>query len=160
MTERLWTPWRMQYITSDKTGRGCVFCDLPAENNDRDNLIVVRSDHSFIILNAYPYTSGHLVVVPFRHVPSLEELDEHTLLDLSLLTNRATAALRRVMKPAGFNLGANIGKAAGAGIADHFHLHVVPRWVGDSNFMPAIADTRLLPQMLLDTYDQLIAADI
>ena len=160
MTERLWTPWRMQYITSDKKGGGCVFCDLPAENNDRDNLIVVRSDHSFIILNAYPYTSGHLVVVPFRHVASLEELDEHTLLDLSLLTNRATAALRRVMKPAGFNLGANIGKAAGAGIADHFHLHVVPRWVGDSNFMPAIADTRLLPQMLLDTYDQLIAADI
>ena len=160
MTERLWTPWRMQYITSDKTGRGCVFCDLPAENNDRDNLIVVRSDHSFIILNAYPYTSGHLMVVPFRHVPSLEELDEHTLLDLSLLTNRATAALRRAMKPAGFNLGANIGKAAGAGIADHFHLHVVPRWVGDSNFMPAIADTRLLPQMLLDTYDELVAADI
>ena len=160
MTERLWTPWRMQYITSDKTGKGCVFCDLPAENNDRDNLIVARSDHSFIILNAYPYTSGHLVVVPFRHVPSLEELDEHTLLDLSLLTNRATAALRRVMKPAGFNIGANIGKAAGAGIADHFHLHVVPRWVGDSNFMPAIADTRLLPQMLLDTYDELIAAGI
>ena len=160
MTERLWTPWRMRYITSDKTGGGCIFCDLPAENNDRDNLIVVRSDHSFIILNAYPYTSGHLVVVPFQHVPSLEELDEHTLLDLSLLTNRATAALRRVMQPAGFNLGANIGKAAGAGIADHFHLHVVPRWVGDSNFMPAIADTRLLPQMLLDTYDELIAAGI
>ena len=160
MTERLWTPWRMQYIASDKSARGCIFCDLPAEDNDRENLIVARSGRSFIILNAYPYTSGHLAVVPYQHVPDLEELDEETLLDLTLMMNRATAALRRTAKPDGFNLGANIGKAGGAGFADHVHLHVVPRWVGDSNFMPAIADTRLLPQTLLDTYDELIAAGI
>ena len=160
MTERLWTPWRMQYIASDKSARGCIFCDLPAEDNDRENLIVARSSRAFIILNAYPYTSGHVVVVPYEHVPDLEQLDEETLLDIALMMNRATAALRRMAKPDGFNLGANIGKAGGAGLADHVHLHVVPRWVGDSNFMPAIADTRLLPQTLLNTYDELLAAGI
>lgn len=160
MTERLWSPWRIQYVAAEKCGENCIFCNLASENNDRDNLILARSSHSFALLNAYPYTSGHMMIVPFEHVPGLENLDQTTLLDLMLLTNRATAALRRATHPDGFNIGVNVGKTAGAGIPGHIHLHIVPRWIGDSNFMPTIADTRVLPQMLSDTYDNLVAAGI
>jgi ATP adenylyltransferase len=131
---------------------GCVFCDLPAAGDDAASLIVRRGTHAFVILNKYPYNNGHLLVVPFAHVPSLEQLDEPTLAELMRLTNQSLAALRRMYNPQGFNLGANIGAAAGAGIAEHVHLHIVPRWAGDTNFMTSVNNVRVIPEDLQETY--------
>ncbi|MGQ9674043.1 MAG: HIT family protein [Chloroflexota bacterium] len=156
---RLWTPWRMKFILSDKKG-GCVFCQKVAETNDRANYLLYRGDHSFIMLNAYPYNNGHLLVVPYNHSPSLEDLDHATLTEVMLLVNRGLAALRKAMNPQGFNIGANLGAVAGAGITDHVHLHIVPRWQGDNNFLPVIDDTRLIPECLDDTYQRLLDAGI
>ena len=156
---RLWTPWRMAFIQGEKP-TGCIFCTKLKENRDRANYILYRGQHNFIILNAYPYTSGHLMIVPFAHVPSLEDLGAAVTAEMMELTKRSLAALRKAEKPEGFNVGMNIGQAAGAGIADHVHLHVVPRWAGDNNFMPVIGNARLLPEVLESTYDKLIAAGI
>ncbi len=155
--EHLWSPWRMAYLRSDEASKtpgatGCIFCDLPAAQDDAASLIVQRGERAFVILNKFPYNNGHLLIVPFAHVPSLEQLDEPTLTELMRLTNQALAALRKMYNPQGFNLGANIGAAAGAGIAEHVHLHVVPRWAGDTNFMTSVNNVRVIPEDLQDTY--------
>jgi len=155
--QRLWAPWRLEYIQGPK-GDECVFCVGADESDDRERHIVQRGDRCFVLLNAYPYTSGHLMVAPYAHVPSIEELDEDTLLELMTLTRRSLEALRDVYTPEGFNVGINQGKIAGAGFDDHVHQHVVPRWSADNNFMPVIGDTRVLPQSLDDSWNQISEA--
>lgn len=151
----LWSPWRMTYIESSKE-KDCAFCKALQQPDGPENLIVVRGRHAFVILNRYPYTSGHLMVVPYAHVSLLEALDPETRADLMELTSRATQVLRSCYHPQGFNLGMNIGEAAGAGIAEHVHQHVVPRWGGDTNFMSSLANTRVLPEALEDTYRRVL----
>lgn len=152
--KRLWSPWRMEYLTEERP-EGCIFCVKLAENRDEENLIVLRGERAFIMLNRYPYNAGHLLVVPYAHVPSTEDLPSATLTEMMLLVNRSLGALRRAMSPDAFNIGANLGKVAGAGIAEHIHLHVVPRWEGDTNFMAVLADVRVVPELLADTYRKL-----
>jgi ATP adenylyltransferase len=151
----LWSPWRMAYLRSENpsgSGTGCIFCDKPAENRDVDNLIVHRGGLAFVILNRYPYNNGHMMVVPYQHVDTIQALEQATLTELMLLASQALAALRGMYNPHGFNLGVNIGAAAGAGIAGHVHMHVVPRWAGDSNFMTTTALTRVIPEDLAETF--------
>ncbi len=155
--KRLWSPWRMAYLTEEHP-RGCIFCLKAAEQFDAENLIVWRGERAFIMLNRYPYNAGHLMVIPYVHVASVEDLPAETLTEIMLLVNRSLAALRRAMTPDAFNIGANLGRAAGAGIADHVHMHVVPRWEGDTNFMPVFADVRVIPEFLADTYRKIRAA--
>jgi len=155
--KRLWAPWRMEYILGEKAEE-CLFCAKVKENKDRENLILYRGRTGFIILNAYPYINGHLMIAPYRHVASPEDLDEESLLELMLLVNKSLRLLRRAMSPHGFNIGINLGKAAGAGIEEHVHIHVVPRWEGDTNFMPVFAETRVIPELLEQTYEKLLAA--
>ena len=152
--KHLWAPWRIKYILVEKP-RGCIFCTKPKENRDRENLILYRGKNAFIIMNAFPYNSGHVMIAPYRHVPSLENLNDEELLELSKLVNLSLKVIRESMKPDGFNIGVNIGRAAGAGIEDHVHVHVVPRWVGDTNFMPVLSDTKVIPEALEETYDRL-----
>lgn len=155
--DHLYTPWRMAYIRGEKAGdEGCVFCAAPAQT-DTDALIVARGQHHYAILNRFPYNNGHLMIVPYAHVATSEALDADALLELMTMTNRAMAALRAVYQPAAFNLGANIGPAAGAGIAAHYHFHVVPRWPGDANFMTVVGETRVLPDTLEHTHSALSA---
>ncbi len=156
--DHLYTPWRMAYIRSDKADdEGCVFCAAHLHSDD-DALIVARGTYHFAILNRYPYNNGHLMIVPYAHSGSQEALGEAALLELMTMTNQALAALRAVYQPAAFNLGANIGPAAGAGIAEHFHFHIVPRWPGDANFMTVVADTRVVPDTLENCYREVKAA--
>ena len=150
--KRLWAPWRMKYVQSDGAETGCVFCMVQKQDNDRKNLVIFRGKRAFVILNRFPYTSGHLLIVANAHLPSLEELDTETRSEMMELTTRAIVVLRKVFRPAAFNIGANIGEAAGAGVAGHVHLHVVPRWSGDTNFMSTLAETRVLPEELDATY--------
>ncbi|MBI5070701.1 MAG: HIT domain-containing protein [Deltaproteobacteria bacterium] len=160
MEKPLWAPWRMEFIRAAKPAGGCIFCDLPAEvgdEADRRNLVVHRSAHAFTILNRYPYNSGHLMVVPRSHVCDLEALPAGPLHDLSEELARAVEVVKRVYRPEGLNLGMNLGKVAGAGIADHLHWHVVPRWNGDTNFMPVIADLRVVPEALDEAWARLRA---
>jgi ATP adenylyltransferase len=149
----------MEFIMGSKPSE-CIFCTKPAEQRDRENYILYRGQHGYIMLNAYPYNNGHLLILPYAHVPTLEQLDEATAAELMLLTQRGITALRRSMSPEGFNIGVNIGKAAGAGIADHVHVHIVPRWTGDTNFMPVVGSVRLVPELLEATYERLVAAGI
>jgi ATP adenylyltransferase len=155
----IWTPWRMSFILGSKTV-SCVFCNKAKASHDRENLVLFRGRDNMIIMNLYPYTNGHLMIIPYLHVASMEELPPSVLAETGVLIQRSICALRKALAPQGFNLGANIGKAAGAGIDEHFHIHVVPRWQGDSNFMPVLAETRMIPEMLGDTYERLIAAGI
>ncbi len=146
----------MAYLRNDDRadapgGNGCIFCALPAEGADDANLIVHRGQHAFVLLNRYPYNNGHMMVVPYVHVASFEDLPEPALSEIMRLSNGAMTALRAMYQPQAFNLGANIGTAAGAGIADHVHMHVVPRWAGDTNYMTTVAGTRVIPEDLLDT---------
>ncbi|HEY3944330.1 MAG TPA: HIT domain-containing protein [Solirubrobacteraceae bacterium] len=158
MPERsLWAPWRLEYIVSDK-GSGCVFCAAARGEEEHAKWVVDRGEHCFTILNTFPYASGHVMVAPLRHVGELEELDEAETGELLSLARRAVAALRDAMSAQGFNVGLNLGEVAGAGIADHLHLHVVPRWQGDNNFMPVLADTRVMPQALEATKGALVDA--
>ncbi len=154
----LWSPWRYRYITNAAPADTCVFCDMVPEGRDEENLVVHRGRRNFVVLNRYPYTSGHLMVVPYRHVPSIEELDAETAAELMTLAQESVRHLRSIYKPAGLNLGINIGESAGAGIAGHVHLHVLPRWAGDTNFMTAVAETRVLPEDLSVTWQKLRAA--
>jgi len=147
----------MEYLTEERP-QGCIFCLALAEERDVDNLIVWRGERAFVMLNRYPYNAGHLMVIPNLHVPSVEDLPPETLTEMMLLVNRSLGALRRAMAPHGFNIGANLGRVAGAGIADHVHLHLVPRWEGDTNFMPVLADVRVVPELLVDTYRKVRAA--
>ena len=158
MSDRpLWAPWRIQYITSPKR-EGCVFCLDGGETREPYERPLDRGRRCFTLLNTFPYTSGHLMVAPYRHLASLEELDDEELGELMRLARRGIAAQRKAMSPDGFNLRLNLGAVAGAGIADHLHLHVVPRWEGDNSFMPVLADIRLLPQALEATYEVLSTA--
>jgi ATP adenylyltransferase len=154
--EHIWTPWRYTYITNVDSTPGCVFCNLLAHGDDRTNLILFRGKYNFIVLNLYPYTSGHVMVIPFQHEASLAGLDADTTTEMMELTKKLQTIIQDEYKPNGFNIGLNLGRAAGAGVKEHLHLHIVPRWVGDANFMTAIAEARVLPEALSETYERLI----
>ncbi|MCW5860674.1 MAG: HIT domain-containing protein [Caldilineales bacterium] len=156
--ERLYTPWRREYVVNPKAV-DCPFCEYLSQDasHDADNLILLRSERTFIILNRYPYNNGHLMVLPNLHVSDLEAMDDATQLELMQMTTLAKHLLQRTLQPHGFNVGLNLGKAAGAGLADHLHVHIVPRWSGDTNFMPIVANTRILPEWLGETYQRLRA---
>ncbi len=154
----LWSPWRYSYIKADKSKAlvSCVFCDIISNSaTDEDNFILHRAEFNFIILNIYPYISGHLMIIPYAHLANLDEADKQTTDELMDLTKQCQTALREIYQPDGINLGMNFGKAAGAGVAEHYHLHLLPRWVGDANFMTAIGQTRTIPESLQTTYDKL-----
>jgi ATP adenylyltransferase len=150
----IWAPWRIEYIRQTKP-KGCILCDKPKEKKDKANGILFRGKFNYIMMNNYPYNPGHLMVVPYRHTANLEELDSKEKLELFEIITRSISALKTALNPAGFNVGINLGRVAGAGIDDHIHAHVVPRWNGDNNFMPVIADVRVVPQAVADTYQQL-----
>jgi ATP adenylyltransferase len=153
----LWTPWRYAYIrdAAGKEETGCIFCEFPRAGDDARHLIVYRGEHCYLILNAYPYTSGHVMIVPYEHVAELGRLSAGAAGEMMALSQRVEQALREVYRPDGINLGMNIGKAAGAGIAGHIHMHALPRWTADSNFMTVIGETRVLPEDLATTYRRL-----
>jgi ATP adenylyltransferase len=154
--KHLWSPWRLEYLTSPKT-EGCIFCDACQGDDDRESLVLLRGERAYLVLNRFPYNNGHFMAVPYSHVPSLEDLDTSTLTEMMLLVNRGVGALRATMAPQGFNIGANLGQVAGAGVEEHVHMHVVPRWAGDTNFMPVLGDIRVVPQTWLQTFDMLKA---
>lgn len=153
--KQLWAPWRMEYITSDKGGP-CILCTKPSASQDRKNYILERSNHSFVMMNIYPYSNAHVMVSPYAHVDRLEALDNDTALDLTRTLARAMERLRDALSPEGFNVGLNLGKAAGAGIDTHLHFHIVPRWNGDTNYMTVFAEVRVIPEHLDATYDRLL----
>jgi ATP adenylyltransferase len=152
--EHIWAPWRIEYILMEKPEE-CILCEKPKEDKDVQNYILYRGDKNFIILNSYPYNPGHLLVAPYRHIDSLEELTEEERNEHFAMMSRGIKALKEAFNPGGFNIGANLGKVAGAGIDDHFHSHIVPRWQGDTNYVPVLTDVRVLPQALADTYQLL-----
>lgn len=159
MAERLWAPWRLTYIEAASGSgdhEGCIFVDLPAQSDDRKNLILYRGERAFVMLNAFPYTNGHLMVAPYRHTADIAELDDHELLEINRLVANCTVWIRKAYRPDGFNIGVNVGRAAGAGIPTHIHWHIVPRWDGDTNFMTVVGDVRVLPQSLEESYDRLL----
>jgi ATP adenylyltransferase len=151
----IFSPWRMKYIANHKKAEGCIFCIALSQTDDAANLILYRGQKAFMILNRFPYTSGHLMIVPFDHQPSLELLDSETRAEIMELAAQAIRIIQVVYRPEGYNLGVNIGEVAGAGITDHVHLHVVPRWAGDTNFMSTLGQTRVMPETLEDTYKRL-----
>ena len=152
--KRIWAPWRIAYLEAEKS-EGCIFCEKPAAHRDRENLVLYRGERAYILLNLYPYSNGHLMIAPFVHVGRLNDLDPPTRAEIMELTALSVEVLTRAKRPDGFNIGANMGKAAGAGFDAHFHMHVVPRWEGDTNFMPVIGETRVIPEALDRTYEQL-----
>jgi ATP adenylyltransferase len=153
--ERLWTPWRLTYVTEASTApSGCIFCDALARI-DTEPLVVHRGHRAFVILNKFPYNNGHLMVVPHRHAGRLDALDAEELTELIALTQAAERVLEAVYQPHGFNMGLNLGKSAGAGVLDHLHLHIVPRWNGDTNFITVVGETRVLPEELPETADRM-----
>lgn len=155
--EHLWTPWRMAYIKGEaQPADACIFCMKAAHpNDDAAEHVIARSSHTFAALNRFPYANGHVMVVPYQHISSQEDMDTAALTDLMVMTNRTMRVLREYANPSAFNIGANIGAAAGAGIAAHFHFHIVPRWRGDVNFMTSIGDTRVIPDTLERAYGQI-----
>jgi ATP adenylyltransferase len=157
VAKQLWAPWRLEYIAQADEQDGCVFCDAAA-GDDEDRLVVHRGDRAFALLNKFPYSSGHLMVAPSRHVGDLTELEADEALEIHRLATQAVTALRQVYGPEGFNLGWNLGRIAGAGVVDHVHQHVVPRWAGDTNFMPVLADVKVLPEHLSETRRRLADA--
>lgn len=156
--DRLWSPWRYRYISGGTPSEGCIFCLKPAANDDREHLIVHRGRHNFVILNLYPYTSGHLMVAPYDHLGMLEDAPEDVTTELMRLTQTAQRLLRKTYNAPAFNIGMNIGAAAGAGVAGHIHMHVLPRWPGDANFMTTIAETRVVPEDLGHAWERLTQA--
>jgi len=155
--ERLWSPWRSEYIASgDANSEGCVFCVIKeARDRDETNFVLYRGSFSFIVLNIYPYTTGHLLIVPLDHVGELESAPKETTDEMMDLTKRSQRVLRDAYKPSGFNIGMNLGRVAGAGISDHIHIHVLPRWTGDTNFMSTVGQTRVISEELTTTYRKL-----
>ncbi|RLF25390.1 MAG: HIT family hydrolase [Thermoprotei archaeon] len=153
----LWAPWRIVYVTSCSSRRGCIFCDKIKEDNDEENLILYRGKYSFVMMNLYPYNNGHLLIAPYEHVPDLVDLNKETLLELMYMVKGCIHLLKEVMRPDGFNIGINIGRVAGAGFEEHVHIHIVPRWLGDTNFMPVIGDVKVIPEGLKETYRRLKA---
>ena len=152
--EQLWAPWRIEYIKkADKVG--CIFCQKPAEESDASNYILFRGLKNFIIMNSYPYNPGHLMIAPYRHVASLDELTKEELVEHHEIVRCSVTVLTKVFKPDGFNIGMNLGRVAGAGVDKHIHSHIVPRWNGDTNFMPLIAETKVINEALEETYQKL-----
>jgi ATP adenylyltransferase len=155
--EQLWAPWRLEYVARADEQEGCVLC-LAAAGDDESRLVVHRGRAAFVLLNKYPYASGHLMIAPLRHVGELRELTDDEALEIHRLSVEGTEVLGRTFGPQGYNLGWNLGRVAGAGVADHVHLHVVPRWAGDTNFMPVLADVKVVPEHMTDTRRKLAAA--
>lgn len=155
--KQLWAPWRMEYLSDKRAEKAhcCLFCGLMGEDNDRVNLIAHRAKSAFVILNRYPYNNGHLMIVPNRHTAEYSSLTNEEVLEMGNLTRRTVSALKDIYQCEGFNIGLNLGLAAGAGVKDHLHQHVVPRWVGDTNFMPVLADTKSMPEHLLTSFDRI-----
>jgi len=155
----LWAPWRLSYVSKPDAASGCIFCDKPRVDDPaarRDDLVLRVTEHASVIMNLFPYASGHLLVAPRKHTADYVGLDAHTSAELQAELQRAVRVLTRAFAPAGFNIGMNLGRPAGAGITDHLHWHVVPRWIGDTNFMPMLADTRVMPEHLAATYQRLL----
>ena len=152
--QRIWAPWRLAYVkdASKNSEQECIFCAKPREDDDEANLIVHRGERCFVILNLFPYTNGHLMVAPFEHTAALADLDAATVAEMMSLTQQAMRRLEQAYAPHGYNVGFNQGRVAGAGVEHHIHMHVVPRWGGDTNFMPVLGDTRVMPQTLEDSY--------
>ncbi len=156
MTDRLWAPWRLKYVLKlAKKSKNCVFCKISRERKDRKNYIFLRRRHAFSVLNIYPYNNGHALVIPYKHVDDLSKLTREEKLDLVLLLEETKKRLDKVLKPQGYNIGLNLGRVAGAGFPGHLHIHVVPRWRGDVNFMPVVADTKVISQSLAALYQKL-----
>ncbi len=154
--DKLWAPWRLEYITSAAEMKdGCIFCDKPKEKNDKANLIVYREEFCFVILNKYPYNNGHVMIVPYEHKSDLLHLSDQILLNIQQVTKKTIKALKNTMNPHGFNIGLNMGRPAGAGIDDHIHYHIVPRWNGDTNYMPVLANTKVVSEALEQTWKRL-----
>ena len=153
--KQLWAPWRMEYVKSEKSDE-CIFCSLPKANDDTKNYILHRGQSAFIIMNIFPYNSAHIMVSPFRHIGCLTEQDADESKEMNQLTHKCIEILRAVINPEGFNVGYNIGKAAGAGYDEHIHCHIVPRWTGDTNFMPVLGETKVHPEHLKTTYKKLL----
>ena len=153
--DRLWSPWRYQYVSKTLTEGACIFCVKGLESDDSANLIVARGKFNYILLNLFPYTSGHLMVAPYEHIDSLEALEEEAASELMSLARAAVRAIRAVYRPQGLNIGMNLGECAGAGVAGHVHMHVLPRWSGDANFMTTIGETRVMPEDLRETWRRL-----
>jgi ATP adenylyltransferase len=158
----LWSPWRYRYVSanasSNESDEGCLFCRILHESKDQENYVLLRTEHNFVLLNRYPYTSGHLMIATNAHVATLEEAEPQALVEMMSLTRRMEIAIRKIYRPGGLNIGMNIGKSAGAGVAGHIHMHILPRWSGDVNFMTAIGETRVLPEDLDTAYQRLRSA--
>jgi ATP adenylyltransferase len=154
--EILFTPWRYEYVSTVNEKKGCIFCNR-VEEDDRSSLIVMRGENCFAILNLFPYSTGHTMIAPYKHTGTIENLDDETLLEMISMTRRCMSAIRKGFNPDGFNLGINISRVAGAGIVEHVHLHIVPRWAGDANFMTVCADTRVLPLSLEQVWEKIRA---
>ena len=152
--DRLWAPWRIHYNKSEKE-KGCIFCDKPAEGDDHSMLILYRGENSFVIMNLYPYNNGHLMIAPYQHTDSTQELNSSSRSEIMELADQIMTIQKNIMNADGFNYGANIGYSGGAGIADHIHFHIVPRWTGDTNFMPVLGHTKVQMQGLQETYNDL-----
>ncbi|MBN1848603.1 MAG: HIT domain-containing protein [Deltaproteobacteria bacterium] len=151
----LWAPWRMEYILSDKKDIPCIFCPGQDRTKDEDRLILYVGILTMVMMNKYPYNNGHLLVAPIRHLSDMEALTDEESLDLLLTVRRVIAILKKTMNPEGFNVGLNLGQVAGAGVEDHMHFHIVPRWNGDNNFMTVLGDVRMIPEHIRDTYRKL-----
>lgn len=153
--DHLWSPWRYRYVSQSVPDETCLFCRIAADTDDKSNYVLLRAERNFVLLNRYPYSSGHLMIAPYAHVATLEEAEPATLEEMMRLAQRAEAALRAIYHPGGINVGINIGKAAGAGVAGHVHMHVLPRWVGDTSFMTSVGETLVLPEDLDTTWEKL-----
>lgn len=152
--KRLWTPWRMKYLES-KRPKGCVFCNIVESDADAENYVLHRGERAFVVLNRYPYNSGHMMVIPYVHADHPADLDIETQTEMMSLVNMGLEVLKKAISPEGYNIGVNLGRAAGAGIDEHMHVHIVPRWQGDTNYMATCADTRIVPELLEDTHKKL-----
>ncbi|MCF7887084.1 MAG: HIT domain-containing protein [Candidatus Omnitrophica bacterium] len=152
--DKLWAPWRIKYV-SQKKELGCLFCKIAKQKKDKKNYIVLRSEYCFVALNRFPYNNGHLLIAPYKHTAKLEQLNDEETLDIYKITIKMKKIIQKVLRPGGFNIGFNLGEIAGAGITGHIHLHLVPRWRGDTNFMPVLFKTKIISQSLDDLYDKL-----
>jgi ATP adenylyltransferase len=152
----VWAPWRMEYVGSDQAREGCIFCPGDDRTQDEKKLILYRGEWSIVLMNRFPYTNGHLLIAPLRHISSFDSLSPDEKLDLLNMVERSVSVLKEVMDPAGFNIGMNLGRVAGAGVEDHMHFHIVPRWSGDTNYMTVFGEVRIIPEHIRATYEKLL----